>query len=363
MLVMSICSNPEVLEVMRIVNMAIMIIKIAVPIILILVGMITLMKTIKVGNDDLLAKAKKQLINNALAAVVIFLIPTLVNVIVKVSDSTNQYRDCLYADSTIINDAYISRAEALVSKAEQTKTYNDYYDALNAVSKITNESDKAGFKSRLDSLYEIIKSNIDSENKNEENKGSGNSSGGSSESGNTSGGSEISSVSGTIYMGDSRTNGLKLYGGLSSDEQVFAKDGGGYSDFLEHINSVNSVISNGKSYNIVLNYGVNDLSNSSKYCEKYKSFINSVNSKNNVYVMSVNPVNDSGSKFAKNASIESFNSTIKSCISGLKNVKYCDVYGSTSISNWTSKYLSSDSIHYNTEGYKYIHSEIKSCMG
>ena len=61
MLIMSICSVPEVLEVMRIINMVILIVKIAVPILLILTGMITLMKTIKVGNEDLLAKAKKQL--------------------------------------------------------------------------------------------------------------------------------------------------------------------------------------------------------------------------------------------------------------------------------------------------------------
>ena len=39
--------------------MVILIIKIAVPILLILTGMITLMKTINVGNDDLLVKAKK----------------------------------------------------------------------------------------------------------------------------------------------------------------------------------------------------------------------------------------------------------------------------------------------------------------
>ncbi len=364
MLIMSICSVPEVLEVMRIINMVILIVKIAVPILLILTGMITLMKTIKVGNEDLLAKAKKQLVNNCIAAIVIFLIPTLVNVIVKISDTNNEYRDCLYADTEIINDAYASRAASLVSKAESTKSYNDYYAAKNAVSELKDESEKASLNERLDALYETIKSDMDKNNDSETNNGTsgGSSSGTDNGSGSTTGGSEVKNVSGTIYMGDSRTNGLKLYGGLSSDEQVFATDGGGYNDFLGHITSVNNVLSNGKSYNIVLNYGVNDLSNSSKYCEKYKSFINSVNSKNNVYVMSVNPVNDSGSKYAKNSNIQSFNSSIKSCISGLKNVKYCDVYGSASISDWTSKYISSDAIHYTSDGYKYIHSVVKSCM-
>lgn len=58
-MILQICDNPTVLSVMRIVNIAILIIKIVVPILLILTGMITLLKTIKVGEEDLLAKAKK----------------------------------------------------------------------------------------------------------------------------------------------------------------------------------------------------------------------------------------------------------------------------------------------------------------
>ena len=94
MSILSLCDNGDVLSVFRIVNIVIMIIKIPVPILLIVTGMITLMKTINVGNDDLLAKAKKQLVNNCIAAIAIFLIPTLVNVIVKISDTNNEYRDC-----------------------------------------------------------------------------------------------------------------------------------------------------------------------------------------------------------------------------------------------------------------------------
>ena len=172
-MILSICSNPEVLEVMRIVNMAILIIKITVPILLIVIGMVTLMNTIKVGNEDLLAKAKKQLINNCIAAMIIFLIPTLVSVIVRVSDTNNQYRACLDADVTMINDAYISRAENLVSKAEEAKTYNDYYAAKKAVDGLKNESDRASFSSRLNAVYEIIKADIEKNNNNEDENSGG----------------------------------------------------------------------------------------------------------------------------------------------------------------------------------------------
>ena len=195
-MILSICSNPQVLEVMRIINMIILIIKIAVPILLILTGMTTLMTTIKVGNDDLLARAKKQLINNAIAAVIVFAIPTLVNIIVKISDTNNEYRDCLYADTESINEAYITRAESLVTKAESTKTYNDYYAAKNAVDKLENEGDRAGLNSRLNTLYEIIKADIDKNNQNGSETGGNSSS--STDTGNnlniSSGSSEYTGV-------------------------------------------------------------------------------------------------------------------------------------------------------------------------
>lgn len=57
--ILGICQNGDVLSVFRIINIIIMIIKVAVPILLIITGMVTLMKTIRVGDEDLLAKAKK----------------------------------------------------------------------------------------------------------------------------------------------------------------------------------------------------------------------------------------------------------------------------------------------------------------
>ncbi|UKI58674.1 MAG: hypothetical protein L6V81_04675 [Clostridium sp.] len=58
---------------MEIISLLIGFIKIIVPIILIVSGMITLMMDIKGGNEDALAKSKKVLINKVIAAVVIFL--------------------------------------------------------------------------------------------------------------------------------------------------------------------------------------------------------------------------------------------------------------------------------------------------
>ena len=175
-MILNICDNPSVLEVIRIINMVILIVKIAVPILLILTGMITLMKTIKVADDVLLAKAKKQLISNAVAAIVIFLIPTLVNVLVKVSDTNNQYKDCLYsANFDGINQKYYENAETAVSKAESTKTYNDYYEALSKVNEVKDAEQRKSFMNRLDTVKSSIDNKIKEDNKKEDTKSESNS--------------------------------------------------------------------------------------------------------------------------------------------------------------------------------------------
>ena len=167
-MILNICDNPSVLSVIRIINIAIMIIKIAVPIILILVGMITLMKTIKVGNDDLLPKAKKQLINNAIAAVVIFFVPTVVSVLVNVSVSNGEYKDCLNnASSEVIAQKYYDRVVESISKAESSSKYNDYYDAVNKLNEISDRETKNALKKRLDSIKTIIDNKIKEENEKE----------------------------------------------------------------------------------------------------------------------------------------------------------------------------------------------------
>lgn len=185
-MILQICDNPTVLSVMRIVNIAILIIKIAVPILLILTGMITLLKTIKVGEEDSLAKAKKQLINNAIAAVVIFFVPTFVNVLVKVSLTNGEYKDCLNNTSTeVINQKYYDIAVNSISKAESSSKYNDYYDAVNKVNNIKDTDTKNALKKRLDNVKDIIDKKIEENNKKENTKNENSSSGNSN---NNSGG-------------------------------------------------------------------------------------------------------------------------------------------------------------------------------
>ncbi len=197
-MILQICDNPTVLSVMRIVNIVILIIKIVVPILLILTGMITLLKTIMAGEEDSLAKAKKQLINNAIAAVVVFLIPTFVSVLVKVSLTNGEYKDCLSNTSNdVINQKYYDIAVDSISKAESSSKYNDYYDAITKVNEIKDIDTKKALKKRLDNVKAIIDKKIEENNKkentNSENNGS--SSGTNSNNGSNSSNTTISDAS------------------------------------------------------------------------------------------------------------------------------------------------------------------------
>ena len=97
-MIISICSEPKVLEAMKYVNILITIIRIVVPILLIFSVSFKFISIIKIGNEDELTKVKKTVISNAIVAIIIFLIPNLVNIIVKITFPSNDYSNCLNAN-------------------------------------------------------------------------------------------------------------------------------------------------------------------------------------------------------------------------------------------------------------------------
>ncbi len=162
MYILGICDNGEILELFSVINTIILIIKIVVPIILIVSGMLAFMKAIKVGDEDLLTKSKKSLVNMCIAAICVFLVPTLVNVIVKVSSTEeNNYIDCLNsATPENIDNAYLKQTESLLARADENMSLTDYYAAVAAASKIKDKDVKKEYMDRLDAMYEIIQEEL-----------------------------------------------------------------------------------------------------------------------------------------------------------------------------------------------------------
>ena len=161
-MIASICSDPKVLGVMRIVNIIIDIIRIVVPILLIFVLIFKLVSAITNNDKDALAKVKKSAIPNIVATVIIFLIPSLISLIVKITFPNNDYINCIKIKSIAqINEVYENKMEELVSKAEETLNINDYNNAMLYLKNIKDEEKKKEYEEKL----KIVKDKIDEASK------------------------------------------------------------------------------------------------------------------------------------------------------------------------------------------------------
>ena len=92
MFLLNICNNADVLSTMRIVRIVLMIIRIFVPILLIVSLLLTYLKAVKDNDSDALNKANKSVVYKSVAAILVFFIPTFVNLIADIVDvNKNSY--------------------------------------------------------------------------------------------------------------------------------------------------------------------------------------------------------------------------------------------------------------------------------
>ena len=162
----SICNVPEVLKVMRIVQIVITIIRIAVPIMLLLSCSISFLKAVK--EDDELDKVKKGIVSKVIAAILVFFIPTFVSLIANVVLGDSEYKNCL-GDISLetIASAFSEQEETLVKKAEESEDMYDYSNAQVYLMNIDDEAKRKSFEDRL----KIVKEKIDERNKKKNNPG------------------------------------------------------------------------------------------------------------------------------------------------------------------------------------------------
>ena len=84
-----VCSDLQ--EVWQIVGWILWVFKIVIPIIIIIFGMIDLGKAVVASKDDEIKKSIRSLALRALAGIVIFFIPTIVNLVFMLVDDWNKY--------------------------------------------------------------------------------------------------------------------------------------------------------------------------------------------------------------------------------------------------------------------------------
>ena len=164
-MILSVCDNPDVLKVVNLIKTIILIIKIAVPIILIISVMVDYMNAIK--DNDELAKTSRLATRKLAAAILVFLIPTFVNIIADVIIPNSEYTACLdNANSRGIKIAYETIASDLMDKARTSRDINSVNEALKYVYKLEDESLRNKYLEELNK----IKKEIEDKNKEEYDK-------------------------------------------------------------------------------------------------------------------------------------------------------------------------------------------------
>lgn len=161
---------------------------------------------------------------------------------------------------------------------------------------------------------------------------------------------------GIIFIGDSRTVGMGK--AVQNEDNVYfiAKVGEGYSWMVNTaIPEVDEVINENNDIDkwiIVSNYGVNDLRNIDKYVDKYNELENNEWSDYNLYIMSVNPVDENKCHSVSNDNIDKFNNKIKE-----NSFNYIDT------NNITSEIMQTqDGLHYDNSTYISIYDYTMRCL-
>ena len=136
-----ICDSPDILKIMKLIKLIIMIIRIIVPIILIVSLMFDFTKAVSSSDSNSLSKTGSLAVNKMIAAILIFLIPTFVSMLVGLVDPNNSYKKCFdSANVETISSVYKSTAKKLVNAAKKEKTINAVNTARNYLSNVDDKT-------------------------------------------------------------------------------------------------------------------------------------------------------------------------------------------------------------------------------
>ncbi len=157
MIILGICNEPSILEVLRIVVLFINIIKAVVPIILIISIMIKLAGAVTKQSQDEINKVVKSAVPNAIAAVLIFLIPTFVDIVARISFPNSDYSQCISGISKeTIQVSYHNRMDELIKIAQEELNYYNYSNAYSYLSNIKDDSKRTEYENKLQEIKEQI---------------------------------------------------------------------------------------------------------------------------------------------------------------------------------------------------------------
>lgn len=342
---LKICDSYNVLLVFYFIKQLLTLICIFVPIILIVMLCVDVFKTVVAGNvSDEIKKMSGRIVKRVVMCFIFFLIPTIINLIASIIGFIN------YDATKCWKNATRENVESM--KKERDNTIKQEENAQREMAQKEEERKKREAEISQAKLEEAQNNSNNSSNSNNSAGGTGN--------------TNIATNGKLIFLGDSRTVGLKNVGKSDADVSFVCEGGMGYNWFINTaIDEVNKIATT-DGYTILFNLGVNgtvkenniNTTEAGNYVSKIKELSSGAWSKHKIVIVSVFPINDSTNKYngLNDAGVVKFNEYMKTNLSNISNVTYCDVYNGLS----RDKYVDGgDGLHYAPEGYRNIYKYMK----
>ena len=158
MIILDLCENPDILSVLRYVKIGLTIIRIAVPIILIVSLMLGYTRAVGGKDSDELSRANRAAVSKVIAAILVFFIPTFINILAGVASfSSDSYIKCLNdATEENISSGYRMLAEKRLDAALSTLTKGDLMLAKNTIKKVKDKTIRAELEKEASTIEGYI---------------------------------------------------------------------------------------------------------------------------------------------------------------------------------------------------------------
>ena len=112
---------------------------------------------IKDKDSDILNKSLKNIVAKSIAAILVFMIPTFVNVLANISNGDESYLSCLnMATSENILEAYVNHARTLIELSRKTLNNSDYNEALVAIRRVKDEKIREELMEEISDVREFV---------------------------------------------------------------------------------------------------------------------------------------------------------------------------------------------------------------
>lgn len=159
---MALCEDPDILNVLYIFKTGINLVTISAIVILVIMIILDVIKVIASADADT-KKITNSISKRIIATVIIFLIPSILNIVIQLTGQTLDYGSCIdNANREYISVAYANKAEEYVRIAQQSLNEDNLYRAKKYVKKIKDEYLKEELNAEIKTMEKYI---IDSQTK------------------------------------------------------------------------------------------------------------------------------------------------------------------------------------------------------